>query len=146
MSDPKAGAGAPPHASAAPPPPGARPARTELRVLGPDPRALKRERIVDILWALQDARGWLDDEAICLAAAECDLTPQETDEVATFYNLLLRRPAGRTRIFVCDSISCEFRGAGELMRELAATLHVEPGEVTADGQFTLLPIVCLGHC
>ena len=119
---------------------------TELKVLGPDAKALKREKIVDVLWALQEKRGHLDDEAIRLAATECDLTPLEVDEIATFYNLLLREPAGRTRIFVCDSISCEIRGAKKLIEQLSATLGVTLGKVTADGAFGLLPIVCLGHC
>jgi NADH-quinone oxidoreductase subunit E len=117
-----------------------------LVVLGPDHRARKREKIIDVLWSLQQERGWLDDEAVRLAAAECELTPQEVDEVATFYNLLLRKPAGRTRVFVCDSISCDIRGASSLMKLLSNVLGIQPGEVTPDGEIGLLPIVCLGHC
>ena len=119
---------------------------SELNILGPDAKALKREKIVDVLWALQKQRGYIDDEAVRLAAAECDLTPQEVDEVATFYNLLLRRPAGRRQIYICDSISCELRGAEHLIAEIKKQLGAKLGEVTADGEFGLLPIVCLGHC
>jgi NADH-quinone oxidoreductase subunit E len=137
--------GAPPPVGLAAPG-GERPRHSRLEALGPSERALKRERVVDVLWSLQQRRGWLDDEAIGIASAECDLTPQEVDEVATFYNLLLRRPAGRTQIYVCDSISCELRGASRLMSQLSDALGVVPGEVTSDGEFGLLPIVCLGHC
>jgi NADH-quinone oxidoreductase subunit E len=119
---------------------------TELRVLGPDDKALKREKIVDVLWALQQQRGHIDDEAVRLAAVECGLSPLEVDEVATFYNLLLRRPAGRRQIYICDSISCELRGAEKLIAEVQRELGITMGEVTADGEFGLLPIVCLGHC
>jgi NADH-quinone oxidoreductase subunit E len=119
---------------------------TELKVLGPDEKALKREKIVDVLWALQKQRGYIDDDAVRLAGQECDLTPAEVDEVATFYNLLLRRPAGRRQIFLCDSISCELRGASTLIAEVEKQLGARLGEVTADGEFGLLPIVCLGHC
>lgn len=115
-------------------------------VLGPDEQARRRERIIDVLWELQQERGWLDDEAIRKAADECGLTPLEVDEVATFYNLLLRRPAGRTPIFVCDSISCELRGAPRLIELLSERLGIGLGGVTPDGSFGLLPIVCLGHC
>lgn len=101
---------------------------------------------MDVLWDLQERRGWLDDEAVRLAAVECDLTPVEVDEVATFYNLLFRRPAGRTRILVCDSISCELAGGASLMRRLSEILGLAPGEVSPDGEIALLPIVCLGHC
>ena len=119
---------------------------TELKVLGPDEKALKREKIVDVLWALQKQRGYIDDEAVRLAGLECDLTPAEVDEVATFYNLLLRRPAGRRQIFLCDSISCELRGASALIAEVEKQLGARLGEISADGEFGLLPIVCLGHC
>ncbi len=119
---------------------------TELKILGPDARALKREKIVDVLWELQQQRGHIDDEAVALAGVECDLTPQEVDEVATFYNLLLRRPAGRRQIYICDSISCELRGAEGLIAEVERQLNARLGEVTADGEFGVLPIVCLGHC
>ncbi len=113
---------------------------------GPDERQRRRERIIDVLWELQQRHGWLDDDAVRAAAAECDLTPLEVDEIATFYNLLLRRPAGRIPIFVCDSIACELNGAATLLERLSERLGIRPGEVTADGAFGLLPIVCLGHC
>jgi len=117
-----------------------------LQVLGPDDKAIKREKIVDVLWALQEKRGWINDDDVRAAAAECDLTPQEVDEVATFYNLLLREPAGKTKVFVCDSISCELRGAQQLIAALSEQLGVPLGGTTPDGNITLLPIVCLGHC
>lgn len=145
--------------AAATPPPGGVPGKTPpaptstaaapahpRRALWPDDKAKKRERIVDVLWELQQQRGHLDDEAIRIAGRECDLTPHEVDEVATFYNLLLREPTGRIPIFVCDSISCELNGAAALMTSLARVLGIAPGGVTPDGMFGLLPIVCLGHC
>lgn len=122
------------------------PAADGGRTLGPQEQDRLRERIVDVLWELQEERGWLDDQAVGVAAARCGLTPAEVDEIATFYNLLHRRPAGRTRIYVCDSISCELNGASRLMDALGAALGIRPGEVTADGELGLLPIVCLGHC
>jgi len=117
-----------------------------LVTLGPDERARKREKIIDVLWELQEKRGWISDEDVHTAGAECGLTPAEVDEVATFYNLLLRRPAGKMKVFVCDSISCEIRGSDRLMERMSAALGIKPGETTPDGRITLLPIVCLGHC
>jgi NADH-quinone oxidoreductase subunit E len=139
-------AGTTPPGSAAPTASAGAATDRRLPVLGPDAKALKREKIVDVLWELQQKRGWIDDEAVKIAARECDLTPLEVDEVATFYNLLLRSPAGRTTIFVCDSISCELCGAEKLIEALSAELGIRMGEVTEDGEIGLLPIVCLGHC
>jgi NADH-quinone oxidoreductase subunit E len=106
----------------------------------------RRERLIDVLWELQQARGWIADDDVKTAAATCGLTPLQVDEVASFYNLLLRRPAGRTPIFVCDSIACELRGSADLVVALEERLGVRMGGVTEDGAFGLLPIVCLGHC
>ena len=41
---------------------------------------------------------------------------------------LRREPAGRTRIFVCDSISCELCGGEALMEQLSQALGIQPGE------------------
>ncbi len=119
------------------------PVRMEL---GPDEAAIQREHIVDVLWELQQERGWIDDEAVKIAAEKCALSPAEVDEIATFYNLLLRSPAAKKVVYVCDSISCHLCDGDSLMERVAAELGVRPGDTTADGAITLLPIVCLGHC
>lgn len=119
------------------------PVRMEL---GPDERAVAREHVVDALWEEQQRHAWIDDAAVQRVATRCMMTPAEVDEVATFYNLLFRSPAGKKVVFVCDSISCHLTGAEALMERVSAELGIRPGETTADGEITLLPIVCLGHC
>ena len=114
--------------------------------LGPDEKAQKREKIIDTLWAIQQKKGWIDDDSLKVAAAECGLSPSEADEVATFYNLLFRRPVGKRVLFVCDSISCHLTGADTLIKNLSAELGIAMGETTKDGEITMLPLVCLGHC
>ena len=43
-------------------------------------------------------------------------------------------------------ISCDVCGCEKLIDELQKQLGIGLGEVTADGEIGLLPIVCLGHC
>jgi NADH-quinone oxidoreductase subunit E len=105
-----------------------------------------REAAVDVLKSLQAHYGWLSDEAVEEAAELLGLTPLQVDELATFYEMLYRRPVGKRVIHLCDSISCWAMGGESLMRHLADHLGVEPGETTADGIFTLLPCCCLGNC
>jgi NADH-quinone oxidoreductase subunit E len=66
--------------------------------------------------------------------------------VATFYNLIFRKPVGKHVIMVCDSVSCWIMGEERLIDHLQRKLGIKPGETTPDGMFTLLPTVCLGHC
>jgi NADH-quinone oxidoreductase subunit E len=105
-----------------------------------------REAAVDVLKSLQAHYGWLTDEAMAEAAAMLGLTPLQLEELATFYEMLYRRPVGKRVIHVCDSISCWAMGGESLLTHIAQTLGIVPGETTADGIFTLLPCCCLGNC
>ncbi len=105
-----------------------------------------REAAVDVLKVLQSHYGWLTDEAVEEAAALLGLSPLQVDELATFYEMLYRRPVGKRVIHVCDSISCWAMGGEPLMAHLAKSLGIQPGETSADGLFTLLPCCCLGNC
>ena len=73
-----------------------------------------------------------------------DMTPEELDGVATFYNLVFRKPVGRHVALICDSVSCWIMGYEKLCQRLTSRLGVSLGETTADNRFTMLPIVCLG--
>jgi len=104
------------------------------------------EAIVDVMHEVQAASGWLSDEGIELVADIVGVPPMKVEQLATFYNLIYRRPVGRKVILVCDSVSCWATGAEDVFAHLRARLGVELGGTTGDGAFTLLPIVCLGAC
>ncbi|GAM10312.1 NADH-quinone oxidoreductase subunit E [Geobacter sp. OR-1] len=105
-----------------------------------------REAAVDVLKMLQAHYGWVTDEAVAEAGELLGLSTLQVDELATFYEMLYRRPVGKRVIHVCDSISCWAMGGETLMAHLARHLGVQPGETTMDGMFTLLPCCCLGNC
>ena len=105
-----------------------------------------REAAVDVMKELQRHFGWLTDEAVVEAAAILGLSPLQVEELATFYEMIYRRPVGERVIHVCDSISCWSMGGYSLLQHLADRLGIRPGETTADGRFTLLPCCCLGAC
>jgi len=106
----------------------------------------KRAVGIEALKVVQRHRGWVSDDALRDVAAFLEMTPDELDNVATFYNLIFRRPVGRHVILVCDSVTCWIMGYERLVQTLSDRLKVKLGETSADGRFTLLPIVCLGTC
>jgi NADH-quinone oxidoreductase subunit E len=106
----------------------------------------KRAACVEALSIVQQYQGWVSDESLDEVAAMLDMTPTELDSVATFYNLIFRRPVGQHVILLCDSVSCWIMGYERLLEALTAHLHITLGDTTADGQFTLLPMPCLGTC
>jgi NADH-quinone oxidoreductase subunit E len=105
-----------------------------------------RAACIDAMRSLQARRGWLSDESLKELAAGLGVPFSELESLATFYNLLFRRPVGRHVIFVCDSVSCWTMGYEAIRRHLEERLGIATGQTTSDGRFTLLPIVCLGAC
>ncbi len=102
---------------------------------------------IEALKVVQRHRGgWVNDEALGDVAAYLELAPATLDNVATFYNLIFRKPVGRHVILMCDSVSCWIMGFETLLEHLSKTLGIGLGETTEDRRFTLLPIPCLGTC
>jgi NADH-quinone oxidoreductase subunit E len=105
----------------------------------------KQAACVEALKIVQKHRGWVSDEIRALAGM-LDMTPDELDAVATFYSFVFRRPVGKHIILICDSISCWVVGYDMVRDHLKRRLGISPGETGSDGQFTLLPVSCLGAC
>jgi NADH-quinone oxidoreductase subunit E len=105
-----------------------------------------REAAVDVMKSLQAHYGWLTDEAVVEAAELLGLSPLQVEELATFYEMIYRRPVGKHVIHICDSISCWAMGGESLLQHLSELLGIGVGETTPDGLFTLLPCCCLGNC
>ncbi len=106
----------------------------------------KQAASIEALREVQRSHGWVSDEKLDDVARLLDMSPDELDGVATFYNLIFRSQVGRHLILFCDSVSCWIMGCEKVRRHLESRIGVGPGQTTADGRFTLLPIVCLGAC
>ena len=95
---------------------------------------------------VQRRRRWLSDEVLADLGEYLGMSVEELDSLATFANMLFRRPVGRHIVLVCDSFACWSLGYAELRAAIQTQLGVGLGQTTSDGRFTLLPIVCLGAC
>lgn len=106
----------------------------------------KRAVCIEALKVVQKRHGWVNDEAIADIAALLEMSSDDLDAIATFYNMIFRKPVGQHVILVCDSVSCWIMGYKRLREHLTEKLGITLGETTPDGKFTLLPNVCLGAC
>lgn len=106
----------------------------------------RKAACIEALKIVQQHRGWVSDESLGAVAAYMEIPVEELDSVATFYNLIFRKPVGRNIILLCDSISCYVMEYQKLYDYLQKQLHIRFGETTADNRFTLLPNACLGTC
>jgi len=106
----------------------------------------RKAAVIEALKIVQHQRGWISDDSVAAIAGYLEMSAAEVDSVATFYNLIFRKPVGRHVILLCDSISCYVMGYQKLYEGLRQQLNIRFGQTTADDRFTLLPNACLGCC
>ena len=106
----------------------------------------KKAACIEALKVVQEHRRWISDESLKDIAVHLDMSSEELDSVATFYNLIFRRPVGRHIILLCDSITCWIMGYEQIREHLKMKLGIQYGQTTDDSRFTLLPNPCLGTC
>jgi len=101
---------------------------------------------IEAMKVIQSHRGWVSDEAIQDVSDFLGMTPDELDGIATFYSLIFRKPVGKHVILICDSVTCWIMVYERILKHIKTRLGIEPGETSADGKFTLLPVACIGAC
>ena len=86
-------------------------------------------------------------QAVVEIAELLELAPAEVQDTLSFYGFFKQdAPHGRTRAWVCRSISCHLRGADELLEHMCEKAGIQPGQTTGDEKLTLEFGECLGAC
>ena len=99
------------------------------------------------LHVVHERLGCVPPEAVEEIAELLELAPAQVQDTLSFYGFFKQdKPQGKTRIWVCRSISCAACESEELLKHLCQSLGIEPGETTADGRITLEFAECLGAC
>jgi len=102
--------------------------------------------LIAILEEIQNKYGYLPADAIRVVAERSNRSLVDVYGVATFYKSFSLKPRGKHVCSVCLGTACHVRGAPLVAEEFARQLQVRPGETTADGEFTLETVACLGAC
>ena len=108
---------------------------------GHDPHAL-----VQVLRETQALTHWLSRPLLAHIARALHLTLAHVEGVATFYRFLHTRPVGYTRVLFSDNITDRMLGSHALMDRLCQRLGIQPGEVDAQGRFSVDKASCTGLC
>ena len=106
----------------------------------------KKAALLPMLAYAQERNGWVSPEAMEEIAEALDLTPAYVRSVATFYTMYAKRPVGRNWIQVCTCISCHLNGAEDVFEAFLEETGTRAGEVSADGEWTVIEAECLGAC
>jgi NADH-quinone oxidoreductase subunit E len=105
-----------------------------------------RSAVLPALSAAQEEYGWLSPEAIEQVAAVMRVTPAYLESVASFYDMLELHPVGRHTIYVCTNLSCQLRGARDVLDAMSQATGAPVGGSSTDGEFHLRAFECLGAC
>ena len=102
--------------------------------------------LLPILHAIQDALGYVPPDSVPLIARELNLSRAEVHGVITFYHYFRETPPGRHTIHICRAEACQSMGSETLEAYAKQRLGIEYHENSADGEFSLEPVYCLGNC
>ena len=120
------------------------------------PEKHRRSAAMPLLHLWQEHFGFISDDGVLWIAAKLDLEPINILELVTFYPMFRQKPAGKTHIRVCRTLSCAMAGSYQLMENLCATTGIErrphgdgmhnPISVSADGNYSIEFVECLASC
>jgi bidirectional [NiFe] hydrogenase diaphorase subunit len=112
-----------------------------IRRQGAQPRGL-----IETLHTVQEAFGYLDDQALRYVAMSLRVPLSRAFGVATFYHFFTLKPAGEHTCVICMGTACYIKGALQLLDTVRKDLGIAPGETTPDKKVSLLTARCLGSC
>jgi NADH-quinone oxidoreductase subunit E len=107
---------------------------------------VKRSALVPMLLYAQDEVGYVSEAVIQEVAKRLDLFDLDVRSVLSYYSMLRTKPVGKFNVQVCTNISCMLRGGYEILDHCKRRLGIENKQVTADGQFSLEEVECIGDC
>ena len=112
-----------------------------IRRQGAQPRGL-----IETLHTVQEAFGFLDEQALRYVAMSLRVPLSRAFGVATFYHFFTLKPAGEHTCVICMGTACYIKGAPQLLDAVRKDLGIAPGETTPDKKVSLLTARCLGSC
>ncbi|MCK8140323.1 NAD(P)H-dependent oxidoreductase subunit E [Flavobacterium sp. I-SCBP12n] len=111
------------------------------------PEDKRKSALLPVLHEVQDAHdNWLSIELMNKVAEIIQIKPIEVYEVVSFYTMYNQKPVGKYMFEFCTTSPCCLNGVEDLMDYTCEKLGVNPGETTADGNFTVVGVQCLGAC
>jgi formate dehydrogenase subunit gamma len=102
--------------------------------------------LLPALHAVQDALGYVPDDAVPVLAQALNRSRAEVHGVLTFYRHFRRVPPGRRVVQVCCAEACQACGAEALLAQAEHLLACKSHDTRSDGEVTLEPVYCLGLC
>ncbi len=106
----------------------------------------KSGNLLSLLRDVQEEYGYLPEERLKEIAAKIGRPLIDVYSVATFYKSFSLTPRGRHHIKVCLGTACHVRSSNRVLEATSGKLGIQPGETSANGEYSLETVMCLGCC
>src|SRR5262245_11968476 len=116
------------------------------KIIASYPTGRQKSALIPMLMFAQDEVASITTELVNEIASRLKIPPVQVDEVVTYYSMLHKKPMGKYHIQVCTNISCLLWDADKLYEHACHKLGLGHKEVSADGQFSLEEVECMGAC
>jgi NADH:ubiquinone oxidoreductase subunit E len=102
--------------------------------------------LIPVLQIAQGIFGYLPEVALKRVSLKLNKSYSEVAGVVGFYSFFSTVPRGKHLIRVCLGTACYVRGGKRLLDTIKSDLHIDVGETTEDGLFSLEVARCFGAC
>jgi NADH-quinone oxidoreductase subunit E len=102
--------------------------------------------LLAVLEKIQSRYRYLPRDLLILVSERLNVPLSQVYSVATFYNAFSLNPQGRHKFQVCSGTACHVRGAMQVLDRMEFQLGIQAGQTSADGEYTLETVNCLGAC
>jgi NADH-quinone oxidoreductase subunit E len=106
----------------------------------------EKSELIPILQRVQQEFGYLSQDVMRNIARFTRVPECSVYGVATFYAQFKFVPVGRSIIRVCRGTACYVKGSPRVLEEMEKQLGIKAGETTADMEYTLETVACIGAC
>lgn len=105
-----------------------------------------KSKLIAILQDVQAEYNWLPPDALRHIAKRLHVPLIEVFGIATFYKSFSLEPRGKHLVRVCLGTACHVRGGPRILETAERILDIKADETTADYEFTVESVNCLGCC
>ena len=106
----------------------------------------EKHELITVLQETQEQFRYLPAAAMKEISAFLNVPESTIYGVSTFYAQFKLTPLGKKVIRVCRGTACHVRGSGKVLAEVEKRLGIKAGETTADLEYTLETVACIGAC
>ena len=106
----------------------------------------KDSALIKVLYEAQHLFGYLPKDVVFFIADKLNVPAAKIFGVISFYSYFSTEPKSRCQIKLCMGTACFVCGAEKLSRQFEQELGIKMGESTADREFSLGALRCVGAC